>query len=91
VVDFALERGCAVGRKRYACDMATSWLAPLKPVGRMGETLLDRVLCVAGAITLSQAPEFFQQYLQRLGGHLADRFCHDPHQWWFQYDHPDAR
>jgi nucleoside diphosphate kinase len=38
----------------------------------MGETLLDRVLCVAGAITLSQAPEFFQQYLQRLGGHLDE-------------------
>jgi Protein of unknown function (DUF2937) len=52
--------------------MAKLWLAPLKPVGRMGETLLDRVLCVAGAITLSQAPEFFQQYLQRLGGHLDE-------------------
>jgi hypothetical protein len=38
----------------------------------MGETLLDRVLCVAGAIALSQAPEFFQQYLQRLGGHLDE-------------------
>lgn len=48
------------------------WLAPLRPVGRFGETLLDRVLCVLGAVGLSQAPEFFQQYLQRLGGHLDE-------------------
>ena len=48
------------------------WLAPLRPVGRLGETLLDRVLCVLGAVGLSQAPEFFQQYLPRLGGHLDE-------------------
>jgi hypothetical protein len=48
------------------------WLAPLRPVGRFGETILDRVLCVLGAVGLSQAPEFFQQYLQRLGGHLDE-------------------
>ena len=29
-------------------------------------------MCVAGAVGLSQAPEFFQQYLQRLGGHLDE-------------------
>ena len=52
------------------------WLAPLRPVGRFGETLLDRVLCVAGAVGLSQAPEFFQQYLQRLGGHLDEARQH---------------
>lgn len=34
--------------------------------------LLDRVLCVAGAVLFSQAPEFMQQYLQRLGGHLDE-------------------
>jgi hypothetical protein len=57
--------------------MASSpWLAPLRPVGRFGETLLDRVLCVLGAIGLSQAPEFFQQYLQRLGGHLDEARRH---------------
>jgi Protein of unknown function (DUF2937). len=50
----------------------TPWLAPLRPIGRFGETLLDRVLCVVGAIACSQAPEFFQQYLQRLGGHLDE-------------------
>lgn len=36
------------------------------------ERLLDRALCVAGAVVFSQIPEFFQQYLQRLGGHLAE-------------------
>lgn len=34
--------------------------------------MVDRVLCVLGAVGLSQAPEFFQQYLQRLGGHLDE-------------------
>lgn len=34
--------------------------------------LLDRVLAVVGAVLFSQAPEFFQQYLQRLGGHLDE-------------------
>ncbi|MEN9840402.1 MAG: hypothetical protein RL376_202 [Verrucomicrobiota bacterium] len=38
----------------------------------MGQQLLDRILCVVGAVSLSQAPEFFQQYLQRLGGHLGE-------------------
>jgi hypothetical protein len=36
------------------------------------EGLLDRVLCVAGAVIFSQAPEFMQQYLQRLEGHLDE-------------------
>lgn len=48
------------------------WTAPLRPLGRVGESLVDRVLCVLGAVGLSQAPEFFQQYLQRLGGHLDE-------------------
>lgn len=52
--------------------MASPWLTPLRPISRFGETLLDRVLCVAGAVGLSQAPEFYQQYLQRLGGHLDE-------------------
>jgi multidrug resistance efflux pump len=34
--------------------------------------LLDRLLCVAGAVLFSQAPEFMQQYLQRLEGHLDE-------------------
>jgi hypothetical protein len=36
------------------------------------ERLLDRILCVAGAVLFSQMPEFMQQYLQRLGGHLDE-------------------
>ncbi len=39
---------------------------------RSGERLLDRVVCVLGAVFFAQAPEFFQQYLQRLGGHLDE-------------------
>lgn len=36
------------------------------------DTLVDRILCVFGAILFSQGPEFVQQYLQRLGGHLEE-------------------
>jgi len=41
-------------------------------VASNGEKILDRVLCVVGAVVFSQAPEFMQQYLQRLGGHLDE-------------------
>ncbi|HXA80859.1 MAG TPA: DUF2937 family protein [Opitutaceae bacterium] len=36
------------------------------------EGLVDRALCVIGAVIFSQMPEFMQQYLQRLGGHLDE-------------------
>ena len=36
------------------------------------EGFLDRLVCVLGAVVCAQAPEFFQQYLQRLGGHLDE-------------------
>ena len=36
------------------------------------DSFIDRVLCVVGAVLLSQGPEFMQQYLQRLGGHLDE-------------------
>jgi len=39
---------------------------------RIFDSLIDRILCVLGAILFSQAPEFMQQYLQRLGGHLDE-------------------
>src|SRR3954471_8041919 len=45
-------------------------MRPAEKLLGAGEGLLDRVLCVAGAISFSQAPEFMQQYMQRLGGHL---------------------
>lgn len=35
------------------------------------EGFLDRLVCVLGAVCAAQAPEFFQQYLQRLGGALG--------------------
>jgi len=41
-------------------------------IGRTGETLLDRVLCVVGAVAFSQVPAYMQQYFQRLGGHLDE-------------------
>ena len=48
------------------------WTRPLRPFLSAGEKLVDRALCVTGAILFSQLPEFFQQYLQRLGGHLDE-------------------
>jgi hypothetical protein len=38
----------------------------------MGDGVLDRILCVVGTVAFSQIPEFIQQYLQRLGGHLDE-------------------
>lgn len=38
----------------------------------LGDGVIDRILCVVGAIAFSQFPEFMQQYLQRLGGHLDE-------------------
>ncbi len=32
----------------------------------------DRLVCVCGAVAAAQGPEFMQQYLQRLGGHLDE-------------------
>lgn len=37
-----------------------------------GDGLIDRLLCVLGTVAFSQMPEFMQQYLQRLGGHLDE-------------------
>lgn len=39
---------------------------------RVFDRLTDRILCVVGAVLFSQGPEFMQQYLQRLGGHLDE-------------------
>ncbi|MBI2814860.1 MAG: DUF2937 family protein [Opitutae bacterium] len=39
---------------------------------RIFDSLTDRILCVLGAVLFSQGPEFMQQYLQRLGGHLDE-------------------
>ncbi len=37
-----------------------------------GDGLIDRLICVCGAVGFSQTPEFIQQYLQRLGGHVDE-------------------
>lgn len=39
---------------------------------RLFDSFIDRILCVFGAVLFSQGPEFMQQYLQRLGGHLDE-------------------
>ena len=48
------------------------WTQPVRSLLAAGEGYLDRLLCVVGAILFSQLPEFIQQYLQRLGGHLDE-------------------
>jgi hypothetical protein len=45
---------------------------PGRTLLRTVDGLLDRALCVIGAVIFSQVPEFMQQYLQRLGGHLDE-------------------
>ena len=47
-------------------------MIPGKTLLGAGDGLLDRALCVAGTVLFSQIPEFMQQYLQRLGGHLDE-------------------
>jgi hypothetical protein len=39
---------------------------------RFMDGLVDRIVSLAGAIGLAQFPQFFAQYLQRLGGHLEE-------------------
>ena len=48
------------------------WSRPFQPLLAAGDGLMDRILCVLGAVVCSQLPEFIQQYLQRLGGHLDE-------------------
>jgi hypothetical protein len=39
---------------------------------RVMDGLADRVMALAGAIALAQFPQYFAQYIQRLGGHLDE-------------------
>jgi hypothetical protein len=48
------------------------WTQPVRSLLAAAEGYLDRLLCVVGAVLFSQLPEFIQQYLQRLGGHLDE-------------------
>lgn len=47
-------------------------MALRKALLNTGDGFLDRVLCVGGALAFSQGPEFIQQYVQRLGGHVDE-------------------
>jgi hypothetical protein len=58
---------CHVGFPEHSDDMKSG-----RGFLSIFDGLLDRVLCVLGALCFSQAPEFMQQYLQRLGGHLDE-------------------
>lgn len=42
------------------------------PVSTLFDGLLDRIFSVLGAVSLSQIPQFIQQYLQRLAGHADE-------------------
>ncbi|MCL6590722.1 MAG: DUF2937 family protein [Firmicutes bacterium] len=48
--------------------MKKLYLYPL----RFLEGLLERCLIVAGAVIFAQFPQYFAQYMQRLGGHLEE-------------------
>jgi len=49
-----------------------AWPSPVRSVFTASEAFVDRLLCVVGAVAFSQVPEFIQQYVQRLGGHLDE-------------------
>lgn len=62
-----------MARPGQVCDCGPVAVSPIIRSASAGaERLLDRVLCVIGAVVFSQAPEFMQQYLQRLEGHLDE-------------------
>jgi hypothetical protein len=62
-----------VARTRGACDKRDVPLPRIiRSASEGAERLLDRILCVCGAVLFSQLPEFMQQYLQRLEGHLEE-------------------
>ena len=62
-----------MARVSPVCDCRCVPAPPiLRSVSEGAERLLDRALCVAGAVAFSQFPEFMQQYLQRLEGHLDE-------------------
>jgi len=48
--------------------MSNLWKYPF----RFLNGLIDRTVAVLGVVSFAQFPQFFAQYLQRLGGHLAE-------------------
>jgi uncharacterized protein (DUF1778 family) len=48
----------------------------LKKILSLFDGILDRIFSVIGAAVFSQIPEFMQQYIQRLGGHVDEAQHH---------------
>jgi len=48
----------------------------LKKILSLFDGILDRIFSVIGAAAFSQIPEFMQQYIQRLGGHVDEAQHH---------------
>ena len=48
--------------------MKPLWLSPF----RFLDGLVDRIVVISGALIFGQFPQFYGEYLQRLGGHLAE-------------------
>ena len=44
----------------------------VKKISSFFDGILDRIFSVIGAAVFSQIPEFIQQYIQRLGGHVDE-------------------
>jgi hypothetical protein len=44
----------------------------LRKITSFFDGILDRIFSVTGAVAFSQIPEFIQQYIQRLGGHVDE-------------------
>ena len=62
-----------MARGARSCESSGVALPPLvRSLSDGAERILDRILCAAGAVAFSQFPEFLQQYLQRLEGHLDE-------------------
>ena len=66
---------CRLAQSRRGCHFP-GIMGIGKKAASSGEAVLDRVLCAGGAVLFSQAPEFMQQYTQRLGGHLDEARLH---------------
>ena len=60
--------GQACSVRAFWDALPVRWTRPLQSFFSAGDRLLDRLLCVVGAVLCSQVPEFIQQYRQRLGG-----------------------
>ena len=62
-----------MARGGRACESRRVAMPPLvRSLSDGAERILDRILCAVGAVAFTQFPEFIQQYLPRLEGHLDE-------------------